>query len=55
MARLIVASILLMLIVAPILAARDPHPIRAMRRLLLYVVIVHVTYAFAVLVIYPRV
>lgn len=55
MARVIVATILLLLIAAPILAARDPHPIRAMRRLLLYVVLVHLGYAFAVLVIYPRV
>ncbi len=55
MPRLVVASILLLLIAAPLLAARDPHPIRAMRRLLLYVVLVHVAYAFAVLVIYPRV
>jgi len=55
MSRLVLASILLLLVATPLMAARDPHPIRAMRRLLLYVVLVHVGYAFAVLVSYPRV
>jgi hypothetical protein len=55
MSRLVLASILLLLIAAPLLAARDPNPIRAMRRLLLYVLVVHLAYAFAVVVIYPRV
>lgn len=55
MGRLVLASILVLLVAAPLLAASDPHPTRAVKRLLLYVLLVHVAYAFAMLVIYPRV
>ena len=55
MGRLVLASILVLLVAAPLLAARDPHPVRAVKRLLIYVLLVHVAYAFALLVIYPRV
>jgi hypothetical protein len=55
MGRLLLASILVLVILAPLLAARDPHPIRAMRRLLFYVTVFHVAYALAVLFVYPRV
>ena len=55
MGRLVLASILVLLIAAPLLAASDPHPIRAVKRLLLYVLLVHLAYAFTLRVIYPRV
>lgn len=55
MGRLVLASIMLLVVAAPVLAARDPNPVRALRRLFLYVVVFHLAYAFAVLVIYPRV
>ena len=55
MSRLVLASILILVIAAPLLAARDPHPIRGMRRLLIYVALANLAYAFLVLVVYPRV
>lgn len=55
MGRLILASIMLFVLAAPIAAARDPRPLRAMRRLFLYVLVLNLAYALAVLVVYPRV
>lgn len=55
MGRLVLASILVFVIAAPLLAARDPNPVRAVKRLVFYVLLVHLAYAFAMVVIYPRV
>ena len=55
MSRLVLASILVLVLAAPLLAARDPNPIRALRRLLLYALISGLAYTFIVLIVYPRV
>ena len=42
-------------VLAPAWAARDAHPSRALKRLVLYTLAVDLLYALIVLVVYPRV
>ncbi len=55
MAKLILLSVLFMTVTLPILAARERHPARAVRRVILYAVLFNLAYAFGVLVIIPRI
>jgi len=52
--KLLLLSIVIGLIGIPVLAARQRHPVRGLRFALLGLVLLHVTYAFFVRVVLPR-
>lgn len=54
MSKLLLLSIVIGLIVVPVLAARQRHPLRGLRFALLGLVVLHITYAFFVRVVLPR-
>lgn len=54
MAKLILMSVLFMTIVLPALAARDPHPVRGLKKAILWIVLFNAAYTYGVLVWVPR-
>jgi hypothetical protein len=54
MSKLILLSVLVALIALPSLASRDRHPTRGLKRAVLLMVAFNLAYAFAVLVLVPR-
>lgn len=54
MSKLILLSVLVALIALPSLASRDSHPTRGLKRAVLLMVAFNLAYAFAVLVLVPR-
>jgi hypothetical protein len=54
MQKIVLVSILALSIVVPLVAARDPNPQRALRKLGVWMAIGIVVYWLAVLLIYPR-
>lgn len=54
MAKLLLLSTVLVSIALPIVAAKDQNPRRGMRRVVRGMLLYNAFYAFAVLVIYPR-
>jgi hypothetical protein len=55
MAKLILVSIIFATVAIPIVAARDPHPVRGLKKALFYAFLFNVAYLVGVLLIYPRV
>lgn len=55
MSKLLVTSIVFATGLLPVLAAREPDPVRSLRRVLGYGLAFAAFYVFALLVIYPRV
>jgi hypothetical protein len=53
--KLVLMSIMIATIAIPAVAARDPHPLRGLKRVVVYALIFDLIYAFAFLVLYPRV
>jgi hypothetical protein len=54
-AKLILVSIIFATVAIPVVAARDPHPVRGLKKALLYAFLFNVAYLLGVLLIYPRV
>lgn len=54
MAKALLLSVLVALVVIPVLASRDRLPARALKRTILMVLAFNVLYAVGALVIYPR-
>jgi hypothetical protein len=54
MQKLLLLSTIISLVALPILASRDPHPKRALKKAILWIVAYNFFYLFAVRVIYPR-
>lgn len=54
MSKAILLSVLVALVLLPAWAARDPHPTRGLKRAVLLMVAFNLVYAFAVLVLVPR-
>lgn len=54
MSKLLLMSILFGIVLIPVWAARQPHPIRGFRQLLLGLVVLHLGYTFLVKVVLPR-
>lgn len=55
MAKLLLLSICLALVGAPLMAARDPYPVRGLRKALLGVMLFNLFYMFLLRVVVPRV
>lgn len=53
-AKLLILSVCLALVGIPLWAARDPHPVRGMKRALLGVAAFNIFYVFLLRVILPR-
>lgn len=54
MSKLILLSVLVAMVALPAWAARERHPRRALKRAVLLMVAFNLAYAFAVLVLVPR-
>jgi hypothetical protein len=54
MPKIVLVSILALTIILPLLAARDPNPGRALRKLAVWMAVGLVAYWLAVLLVYPR-
>ena len=54
MKKLLLLHVLYAILILPSLAARNPHPIRGLKWGLLMMVLFNLWYAFAVLVIWPK-
>ncbi len=54
MKKFLLLSVLYSLILLPSLAARERHPVRGVKKAILMMVLFNLCYAFAVLVIWPR-
>ena len=54
MAKFILISILLVDVLIPIWAARDPNAVRGLKKALLYMVICNAIYLLLVMFVYPR-
>jgi hypothetical protein len=54
MAKLILMSVLFMIITLPAIAARDPHPVRGLKKAILWTVLFNVAYTYGVVVWVPR-
>lgn len=54
MAKLILLSVLVFTIALPGKAARDPHPVRGLKKAILWVALFNVAYAYGVLVLVPK-
>jgi hypothetical protein len=54
MATVLLTLVVVMNVLAPAWAARERHPARALKRLVLYVLTADLLYALIVLVVYPR-
>jgi hypothetical protein len=54
-AKLILVSIIFATVAIPITVARDPHPVRGLKKALFYAFLFNVAYLVGVLLIYPRV
>jgi hypothetical protein len=54
MKKFLLLSVLYAMILLPSLAARERHPVRGVKKAILMMVIFNICYAFAVLVIWPR-
>ncbi len=54
MSKLLILSVLVALVALPVLAARDPRPVRGVRRAVLFVLAFNAAYALALAFIYPR-
>jgi hypothetical protein len=55
MGKLILLSLVFGTLLAPLAAAREREPARALRRVVVYFILFNLCYAFAVLIVYPRV
>jgi hypothetical protein len=54
MAKLLLLSVLAATVVIPLVAARDRHPSRALKRTLFFTLLFNALYAAGALLIYPR-
>ncbi|MBJ6760827.1 hypothetical protein KRR26_16775 [Corallococcus sp. M34] len=54
MAKLILLSVLIFTIALPGTAARDPNPMRGLKKAILWVALFNAAYAYGVLVLVPR-
>ena len=54
MKKFLLLSVLYSLILLPSLAARERHPVRGVKKAILWMVVFNLVYTFAVLVIWPR-
>jgi hypothetical protein len=54
MKKFLLLSVLYAMILLPSLAARERHPVRGVKKAILMMVLFNLFYAFAVLVIWPR-
>lgn len=55
MSKLILMSVLVATVVIPVRAAREARPALAVKKVVVYGLLFHLAYLFAVLVIYPRI
>jgi hypothetical protein len=53
-AKLFILSVCIALVVIPLLASRDPHPVRGLKRAIAGVVVFNLFYIFILRVIVPR-
>jgi hypothetical protein len=54
MAKLILMSVLILTIALPARAARDPHPVRGLKKAILWFFLFNVAYTYGVLVWVPK-
>lgn len=54
MQKLLLLSTVISLVALPIIASKDPHPKRALKKAILWLVAFNFFYLFAARVIYPR-
>ena len=54
MKKFLLLSVLYAMILLPSLAARERHPVRGVKKAIMMVALFNLVYAFAVLVIWPR-
>lgn len=54
MQKLLVLSVCIALLVIPLVAGRDPHPARGLKRALFGVVVFNLIYVVLLRVVYPR-
>jgi hypothetical protein len=54
MNKLLLLSVALMLVVLPLVAARDPHPLRGLKKSLVWVIGFNAFFLFILRVVYPR-
>lgn len=54
MKKLLLLSVLYAILLLPLLAARDPHPMRGVKKAMLMMVLYNLWYAFAVLNIWTQ-
>ncbi len=54
MQKILLLSTVISLVALPVIASKDPHPKRAMKKAILWLVAFNFFYLFATRVIYPR-
>jgi len=54
MAKLILMSVLILTIALPAKAARDPNPVRGLKKAILWVILFNAAYTYGVIVWVPR-
>lgn len=54
MQKLLLLSTVISLVALPVIASREPHPRRALKKAVVWLVLFNFFYLFAVRVIYPR-
>ncbi|AGC49337.1 MULTISPECIES: hypothetical protein [Myxococcus] len=54
MAKLILMSVLILTVALPAKAARDPHPMRGLKKAILWVIFFNAAYTYGVIVWVPR-
>lgn len=54
MSKLLLLSVALVLVAFPLLAARDPHPVRGMKKALAWVISFNLFFVFLLRVVIPR-
>jgi hypothetical protein len=54
MSKLLVMSVMFAMVAIPSLAARDPNPVRALKRALFFTSVANVVYFFALRYVLPR-
>lgn len=55
MQKLVLLQVLLATVIVPAITARDPNPVRALKRTLLLSFLFILWYGFSLIVVYPRV
>ena len=54
MGKFLLMSVIFATVALPLLAAREPHPVRALKKVLLYTLAFNAFYVFAAVYLYPR-